>query len=74
MGQNAAFEKGFEFGFDEFGQARPGLGLDLGEEGLDMFLYQLIEDGFFRPPPLIVCAVARLCGGRCRLNRLLHRP
>jgi hypothetical protein len=21
-----------------------------------------------------VCAVARLCGGRCRLNRLFHRP
>ncbi len=38
MGQNAAFKKGLELLFDKIGQPRPGLSLDLGEEGLDMCL------------------------------------
>jgi hypothetical protein len=88
MGQDAALKrsgtrmyrlrtegwKGLELVFDELGQASPGLGLDLGKKALGMFLYQLVENRFLGPPPLVVYAVARLCGGRCRLNRLFHRP
>lgn len=52
--QYAAFEKGLELFFDKFRQARAGLGFDLGEEGLELFLHRLIERRFLRPPPLVV--------------------
>ena len=45
MGQDAAFEKGIELLFDELGPTCPGLRLDLGQEGLEVSLNQLIEDG-----------------------------
>lgn len=50
------FEKGIEFVFDKLGQSRPGLTLDLGQEGLEVFLYQLVEGGVFGTPPLVVDA------------------
>ncbi|MGH8609996.1 MAG: hypothetical protein ACREX9_22080 [Gammaproteobacteria bacterium] len=39
-GLDAAFEKGIELLFDKLWLARPGLKLDLGQEGLEVFLYQ----------------------------------
>jgi hypothetical protein len=39
MGQDTAFEKGVELIFNKIGQARSGLALDLGKEGLGVFLY-----------------------------------
>ncbi len=70
VGQYAALEKGIEFVFDEIGQARSSLKLDLGQEGLEVFLNQLIEDGVFGTPAFVVYAFSR----RRRLNRLVHRP
>jgi hypothetical protein len=70
MGQYAAFEKSIKLLFDEIGQARPSLKLDLGQEGLEMFLYQPVEGGLFGTPPLVVYAPS--C--RRRLNRCVHRP
>ncbi len=49
--------------FDKIGQARPGLKLDLGQEDLEVFLNQPVEDGFFGTPPLVVDAFS----GRRRL-------
>ena len=66
MGQDAAFKKGIELLFDELGQTCPGLPLDLGQEGLDVFLNQLIKDGVFGTPTFVVYAPCRWCG----LNRL----
>ena len=68
MGQNAAFEKGIEVIFDEFGQARSGLSFDLGDEGLEVFLYPRVEGCLFRAPPLVV----NLVFSRGSLNRLAH--
>jgi hypothetical protein len=56
--------------FDKLGQARPGLRLDLGQEGLEVFLYELVEDRLFGTPPLVG-------DGPCRwrrLNCLVHCP
>jgi len=71
VGEDAAFEKGIEL-LDELGQARPGLqlDLDLDQEGLEVFLNQLIEDGVFGTPAFVMYALSR----RRRLNRLVHRP
>jgi len=52
--ENAALEKGGEFLLHELGQARPGFGLDVGEEGLGMFLDPLIQLGLFRAAALVV--------------------
>jgi len=62
--------EGAEFLFDKIGQSRPGLKLDLGQEGLEVFLYQLVERGFFGTPPFVVVAPSRGRG----LNRFAHRP
>ncbi len=70
MSEDAALEKGIEFRFDKLGQARPGLKLDLGQKGLEMFLDHLVEDGFFGAPPLVVDAFPR----RRKLDCLVHRP
>ena len=70
MGQYAAFEKRIELFFDKIGQARPGLKLDLGEEGLEVFFNQLVESGVFGAPPFVVDALS----GRRWLNRFVHRP
>jgi|GEM_PF-1943680 len=62
--------EGIELLFDKLGQARPGLKLDLGQKGLKVFLNQLVKDGFFGAPPLVVDAFS----GRRWLNRFVHRP
>ena len=51
MRQYPAFEKILELVFDKLRQARAGLGFDLGEEGLELFLHHLIERRFLRAPP-----------------------
>ncbi len=56
MGEDAAFKKGLELGFDKLGQARPGLKLDLSQEGFEVFLDHLVEDSVFGTPPLVVDA------------------
>jgi hypothetical protein len=68
VGQNAAFQEGIELVFDEIGQTRPGLSLDLREKGLDVFLYQLVQRCFFGTPPLVVYAFCNRRG----LDRLVH--
>jgi hypothetical protein len=52
VGEDAALEKGLELVFDKRRQARPGLRLDLREEGLELFPHHLIQGRFFRAPPL----------------------
>ena len=59
-----------ELVFDKPGQACPGFSLDLGQEGLEVFLYQLVQSGFFGTPPLVVYALSDRRG----LNRLVHDP
>ena len=54
MGQDAAIEIGLELVFDKRRQAHTGFRLDLGEEGLELFLHHLIEGRFLRAPPLVV--------------------
>ncbi|MGH8489338.1 MAG: hypothetical protein ACREXS_10880 [Gammaproteobacteria bacterium] len=54
VGEDAALEKGVELLFDKLGQSRPGLQLDLGQEGLEVFSYQLVEDGVFGTPAFVV--------------------
>ena len=68
MRENAALKKGVEFLLHELGQARPGFGLDVGEEGLGMFLDQLIQLGLFRAASLVVNGIAR----PRTLSRLAH--
>ena len=63
-GQCGMCEKGIEFVFDELEQVRPGLKLDLGQEGLEVSLYHLVEDGVFGTPPLVVCAAFHLRGAK----------
>ena len=70
MGEDAALQEGLELGFDKLGQACPGLGFDLGQEGVEVFLNQLIEDGVFGTPAFVVYAPCRWRG----LNRFAHRP
>ncbi|MGH8616008.1 MAG: hypothetical protein ACREYF_29350 [Gammaproteobacteria bacterium] len=38
------------------GRQRPGLKLDLSQEGFEVFLDHLVEDGVFGTPPLVVDA------------------
>ena len=68
--QDAAFEKGIELVFDKLRQARPGLRFDLGQEGLELFLDQLIQGRFFRAPSLVVQGNG--VASRRRLNRWAH--
>jgi hypothetical protein len=70
VGQDAAFEKGIELVFDIRRQARPGLRFDLGHEGLELFLDQLIQGRFFRAPPFVVKGEG--VASRRRLNRWAH--
>ncbi|MGH8583757.1 MAG: hypothetical protein ACREWG_13450 [Gammaproteobacteria bacterium] len=70
MGEDAALEKGIELFFDKLGQARLRLKLDLGQEGLEVFLYELVEGRLFGTPPLVVDAPSR----QRRLHRSVHRP
>ena len=58
-GLDAAFEKDIEFVFDIIGQ-----------EGLKVFLYHLVEGGFFGIAPLVEYAPFRWR----RLNRFVHHP
>jgi hypothetical protein len=64
---------------------RPGLKLDLCQEGLEVFLYQLVKGGVFGTLPLVVDAPSilgapssqRPCAWLSRwrrLNRFVHRP
>jgi hypothetical protein len=68
--EDAAFQKGIELLFDELGPTCPGLQLDLVQEGIEVFLNQLIEGGVFGTPAFVVYAP---CGWR-GLNRFAHRP
>ncbi|MGH8651895.1 MAG: hypothetical protein ACREYE_06790 [Gammaproteobacteria bacterium] len=61
---------GVELRFDKIRQPRPSLKLDLGQEDFEVFLDQLVEDGFFGTPPLVVDAFSR----RRKLGCLVHRP
>jgi len=70
VGQNATIEEGLKLVFDKVGQARAGLGLDLGAEALEVFGYQLVEDRLFWASSFVVDRIFML--GRCRLNRLTH--
>ena len=45
MGEDAALQEGVELCFDKLGQPRPGLAFDLGQEGFEVLLDQLVEDG-----------------------------
>ena len=70
MRQYPAFEKGLELVFDKLRQACAGLGFDLGEEGLQLFLHHLIERRFLRAPPLVVNG--SWMSSRRRLKRSAH--
>jgi len=70
MSKEAAFKKGLELRLDKLWQGRSSLGLDLGQEGVEVLLDQLVEDGVFRTPPCVMDALCRLR----RLNRLAHDP
>ena len=67
VGQNPTIEKSIELVFDKIGQTRSGLRLDLGEECLEVFLYQLIERRLFGTPPFVMYVFVSGCG----LNRRL---
>jgi hypothetical protein len=64
----AAGEEGIELGFDKVRQGAATLGFDLRQEGFEVFLNQLIEDGFFGAPPLVMAWM----GCRRALERWLH--
>ncbi len=70
VGQNTAIEKSIELVFDKLWETRPGLALDLGEEGLGMLLYQLVQRRLFGTPALVVYTWS--C--RLSLSRFVHRP
>jgi len=57
--QDAAFEKSLELVCDKLQQARAGPDFDLGEEGLEMFPHQAVQDLLLRPPPLLMDRVRR---------------
>ena len=59
MGQYAAFEKRIELLFAKIGQPRPRSQARLEPKGLKVFLNQLVEDGFFGTPPLVVNGFSR---------------
>ncbi len=46
-------EKSLELVFDELGQVRSCLALDLDEKGLDVFLNHLVEGGLLRAAALV---------------------
>ena len=68
VGEDAALEKGVELVFDEPGQRRAGPRLDLGQEGVEVLLDQLIQRGVFGAPTFVVDRGRH----RCALNRLAH--
>jgi len=70
VGEDPALQEGIELCLDKCGQGRSSLGFDLGEEGFEVLLDQLVEDGVFGTPPLVVDASSR----RRRLNRVVHHP
>ena len=57
MRQIATLKKCSKFIFDKVGQARSGFRLNLYKESLNMFLYQLIQNGLFWSPSFIVDTV-----------------
>ncbi len=59
MRQDAAFEKGLERLFDKLQQARVSPDFDRGEERLEMFPHQAMQDRLLRPPPLVMDRVRR---------------
>ena len=70
MGEDATLQEGVELCFDKLGQPRPGLAFDLGQEGFEVLLDQLVEGGVFGTSPLIVDAPY----SRRQLSRFGHRP
>jgi hypothetical protein len=68
MGEDAALEKRIELVLDELRQGRAGARLDLGEEGLEVLLHQLIQDGLLGAAALVVEGVR----GSCALQRWAH--
>ena len=54
MRENAAGEEGIEIVFDKLWQAASTLGFDLRQEGFEVLLHHLIENGFFGAPPLVM--------------------
>ena len=66
VGQDAAFQVCLELVLDELRQVRACLRLDLGEEGLELFLHHPVERGVLRPVPLVGEACARRGGPRGR--------
>ena len=52
--ENAACEEGFELSSDKLWQAASTVGFDVRQEGFEVLLNQLVEDGFFGAPPLIM--------------------
>jgi 2-hydroxychromene-2-carboxylate isomerase len=68
VGEDAALEKSVELVFDELGQRRAGLRLDLGREGVEVLLDKLIQRRVFGAPTFVVDRVRRWWA----LNRLAH--
>ena len=68
VGEDAALEKSVELVFDELGQRRAGLRLDLGQEDVEVLLDELIQRRVFGAPRFVVDRVRRWCA----LNRLVH--
>jgi hypothetical protein len=68
VGEDAALEKSVALAFDELGQRRAGLRLDLGQEGVEVLLDELIQRRVFGAPTFVVDRVRRWCA----LNRLAH--
>jgi hypothetical protein len=59
VGEDAALEKSVELVFDELGQRRAGLRLDLGQEGVAVLLDELIQRRVFGAPRFVVDRVRR---------------
>lgn len=54
MGEDAAFEEGFELVFDELRQAGGGCFLGLGEEGRGVLLHQAVQRSLLRAVALVL--------------------
>ena len=70
MGEDAALQKLVELVLDESGQRGAGLRLDLREEGLEVFLDQLVSRRLFGAAALVVDSVR----GRLVLMPRVHDP
>ena len=68
MGQNAAFQKRLELIFDKLGQACPSFLFDLGKEGFDVVLDDLVERGLLGPAAFV--GNRRVIGGRREIATL----